>query len=44
MKMMDHQTEERGKLCDVVVELAKAHKPDNEKFQMLMVAYSMKRF
>lgn len=41
---MDHQTSERATICDTIVELAKLKELDSEKFQMLMIAYGMKRF
>lgn len=40
---MDHQTSERADICKVIVELAKLGELNSEKFQMLMVAYGMKR-
>lgn len=41
---MEHQTSERATLCNTIVELAKLGELDSEKFQIFMVAYSIKPF
>ena len=44
MKVLEHQTRERDRLCDLIQELAQMNQLDSEKFQTIMVAYGMKRF
>ena len=39
-KALEIRTMDRDKICDTIVELAKIGNLDNEKFQMLMVAYA----
>lgn len=43
LKAMEHQTVERDKICDTIVELAKQKELDQERFQLLMVGYGIKR-
>lgn len=44
IKMLEHQSQERDKLCDLMLGLAQLDMLDSEKFQTIMVAYGMKRF
>lgn len=43
-EMMNHQTEERKDLCDLMIELADRNQLDDSKFQTIAALYSMKRF
>ena len=43
-EMMNHQTEERKDLCDLMIELADRNTLDDSKFQTIATLYTMKRF
>lgn len=43
IKVLEHQTKEREKLCDLLLGLAEMDKLDSEKFQTIMVAYGIGR-
>ena len=43
-EMMNHQTEERRDLCNLMVDLADRGLLDDSKFQTIAALYSMKRF